>query len=60
VTKNTGPITAAIMPSLPRLVAYLLQLPVRRLKAPALTLAGVLAIAILVAGHDARKRQQLR
>jgi hypothetical protein len=36
------------------MVAYLLQLPVGRLKASALTLAGVLAIVILVARHDAR------
>ena len=36
------------------MVAYLLQLPVGQLKAPALTLAGVLAIAILVAKRDAR------
>ena len=52
--EHTEPITAAIVPSLSPLVAYLLQLPVRRLKASALTLAGVLAIVILVARHDAR------
>ena len=52
--KHTEPITAAIVPSLSPLVAYLLQLPVGRLKASALTLAGVLAIVILVARHDAR------
>ena len=52
--KHTEPITAAIVPSLPPLAAYLPQLPVGRLKAPALTLAGVLAIVILVARLDAR------
>ena len=52
--KHTEPITAAIVPSLSPLVAYMLQLPVGRLKASALTLAGVLAIVILVARHDAR------
>jgi hypothetical protein len=52
--KRAEPITAAIVPSLPPMVAYLLQLPVGRLKASALTLAGVLAIVILVARHDAR------
>jgi hypothetical protein len=46
--------TAAIVPSLPPLAAYLLPLPAGQLKAPALTLAGVLAIVILVARHDAR------
>lgn len=44
--KHTEPITAAIVPSL-------LPLPAGQLKAPALTLAGVLAIVILVARHDA-------
>src|ERR1039457_311601 len=52
--QHTEPITAAIVPSLSPLVAYLLQLPVGRLKASALTLAGVLEIVILVARHDAR------
>jgi drug/metabolite transporter (DMT)-like permease len=52
--KHTEPITAAIAPSLSPLVAYLLQLPVGRLEASALTLACVLAIVILVARHDAR------
>ena len=52
--KHTEPITAAIMPSLSPLVAYLLQLPIGRLKASALALAGVLAIVILVARHDTR------
>jgi drug/metabolite transporter (DMT)-like permease len=52
--KHTEPITAAIVPSLPPLAAYLLPLPAGQLKAPALTLAGVLAIVILVARHDAR------
>src|SRR5215469_5153988 len=42
------------MPSLSPLVAYLLQLPVGRLKASALTPAGVLATVILVARHYAR------
>jgi len=41
------------VPSLSPPVAYLLQLPVGRLKASALTLAGVLAILVLVARHDA-------
>jgi hypothetical protein len=40
--------------SLSPLVACLLQLPAGRLKASALTLAGVLAIVILAARHDAR------
>jgi hypothetical protein len=52
--KHTEPITAAIVPSLPPPAAYLLPLPAGQLKAPALTLAGVLAIVILVARHDAR------
>jgi hypothetical protein len=51
--KHTEPITAAIVPSLSPPVAYLLQLPVGRLKASALTLTGVLAILVLVARHDA-------
>ena len=58
--KHTEPITAAIVPSLSPPVAYLRQLPAGRLKASALTLAGVLAILILVARARRQERQQLR